>query len=93
MELNWTKYSVMSDDARETKFQITKIELYVQAVTLKTADNTKLNNLLETSSKSSVFWNGYKSTIETVTQAQSDKNFKIILLDSSFPSVSRLFVM
>ena len=93
MELNWTKNSVMSDDAGETKFQITKTELYVQVVTLKIADNTKLNNLLETSFKSSVFWNGYKSTIETVTQAQSDKNFKIILLDFSFPGVSRLFVM
>ena len=74
MELNWTKNSVMSDDAGEKKFQITNTELHVQVVTLKTADNTKLNNLLETSFKSSVFWNGYKSTIETVTQAQSDKS-------------------
>ena len=48
IELNWTKNSVMStgnDDS--TKFQITKTELYVPVVTLKSDDNTKLKKLLQ----------------------------------------------
>ena len=70
MELNWTKNSVMSTgDDNSAKSQITKTELYVTVVTLTTADNNKLNELLETGFERSVFWNEYKTSIETVTQA------------------------
>ena len=62
-------------------------------MTLKIADNTKLNKLLEKSFKRSVFWNECKSKIQTVIQAQNDNNFERILLDSSFQGVNRLFVM
>ena len=43
IQLNYTKNSVISDAARESTFKITKTELYVPAVTLKTEDNRKLN--------------------------------------------------
>ena len=92
MELSWIKNSIMSSVVGATRFQITKTELYVPVVTLEIASNTKLNQLLETSSKRSVFWNEYyKGKIETITQAQNDNNFKRILLDNSFQGVNRLF--
>ena len=72
----------MSSVVGATRFQITKTELYVPVVTLETADNTRLNQLFETSFKRSVFWNEYKIKIETITQAQNDNNFKRILLDN-----------
>ena len=61
-------------------------------MTLKTADNNKLNELLETGFERSVIWNEYKSAIQTVTQAQNDNNFKRIMLDASYPGVNRPFV-
>ena len=48
IELNWAKYSVIYDVAGDTAFQITKTELHVPVVTLKTDHNNKLNELLET---------------------------------------------
>ena len=75
IQLNWTKNSVISsgvgvahDDA--STFKITKTELHVHVVTLKTVDNNKLNQLLDGEFKRTVNWNEYKSKIETnVTQA------------------------
>ena len=93
MELNWAKHSVVSGVAEDTTFQITKTELHVPVVTLKTDDNNKLNKLLETGFERFVNWNEYKITLQTITQAQNDNNFKIILLDSAHPGVNRLFVM
>ena len=92
IKLNWTKDCLTSagaDDA--TNFQITKTELYVTVFTLKTADNNKLNELFETEFERSVFWNEYKSKIQTV--AQNGNNFKRIMLDGLFQGVNRLFVM
>ena len=83
----------MSSVLGETIFEITKTELYVPFVTLKTADNNKLSELLEISFKRSIFSNEYKSKIETVTQAENDHNFKRILLDSSFLGINRLLVI
>ena len=73
--------------------QITKTELYVPVVTLKTSDSLKLTKLLSEGFKRSVFRNEYKSKIQTVTQAQIDNDFKRSLLNSSFQGVSRLFVI
>ena len=39
-----------------------------------------------------MYWNEYKSKIETVTQAAADTNFKRTLLDVAVPGVNRLFV-
>ena len=66
--------------------------MYVPLVTLKTEDNNKLNQLLDTEFKRSVCWNEYKSKIETVTQAHNNNNFKRTVLDTSIPGVNRLFV-
>ena len=93
IELNKDSVTSDEDDNDSTKFQITKTELYVPAVTLKTNDNTKLKTLLAKIFKRLVFWNENKSKIQTVTQAQNDHNFKRILLDSSFQGVNRLLVM
>ena len=93
IQLNWNKNSVMSDAAGVTAFKITKTELYVPVVTLKTSDNNKLNQLLDTEFERIVNWNEYKSRTETVTQALNDNNFIRTLLDSSISGVNRLFVM
>ena len=65
LELNWTKNSVISNVVGATTFKITKIELYVPVVTLNTNDNLKLTKLLSKRFKRSVYWNAYKSKIQT----------------------------
>ena len=101
IQLNYTKYSVISSGFREpgadeavnsSTFKITKTELYVPTVTLNTEDNNKLNQLLDTEIKRTVYWNEYKSKIETITQAYNDNNYKRTLLDTAIPGVNRLFV-
>ena len=82
----------MSNNDGVTKFQVTKTELYVPVVTLKTSDSFKLTKLLSKGFKRSVFWNEYKSKIQTVTQTRNN-NSKRILLHSSFQGVNRFFVM
>ena len=72
-------------------FQITSTKLYVPVVTLGTNENLKLAKLLSKGFKRSVFWNEYKSKIET--QEADNNNLKSILLDSSFESVNRLFLL
>ena len=51
IQLNYAKNSVISDNAGNSTFKITKTELSVPAVTLKTEDNNKLNRLLDTEFK------------------------------------------
>ena len=69
--------------------------MHVPVVTLNTQDNKKLSELLRKGFKRSVFWNEYKSKIQTVTTEAGAQNIdtKRILLDSSFQGVNRLFVM
>ena len=67
LELSWTKNSIISNVAGDSTFQITKTELYAPVVTLNTNDNLKLTKLLNKGFKRSVFWNEYKSKIETHT--------------------------
>ena len=105
IQLNYTKKFVISSgrgaaDVDESIFKITKTELYVSSVTLNTEDNNKLNQLLlksESDSKEkfkrNVYWNDYKSKIETIIQTNNDNNYKITLLDTAIPVVNRLFVM
>ena len=90
-ELNWTKNSVMSNAAADgTTFKITKTELYAPVVTLNTSDNLKLTKSLSKGLKRSVFWNEYKSKIQTETH--DPNNLKRILLNASFQGVNRVFV-
>ena len=93
IQLNYTKNSVISDNNGATTFKITKTELYIPVVTLKTEDNNKLNQLLDTEFKRNVYWNEYKSKIETIIQAHNDNNYKRTLLDAAIYGVNRLFVM
>ena len=51
IQLNYTKISVISNAEGDSAFKITKTELYVPVVTLKTKDNNKLNQLLDTELK------------------------------------------
>ena len=39
-----------------------------------------------------MYWNEYKSKIESITQAHNDNNFKRTLLDTAIPGTNRLFV-
>ena len=92
IQLNYTKNSVISNNAGATTFKITKAELYVPVVTLNTEDNNKLNQLLDGEFKRKVYWNEYKSKLETVRQVTNDKSYKRTLLDPAISGVNRLFV-
>ena len=93
IQLNCTKNSVISNAEGNSTFKITKTELYVPAVTLKTEDNNKLNQILDTEFKRTVYWNEYKSKIEDVIQLHNNNNYKRTLLDVAIPGINRLFVM
>ena len=93
LELFWKKNCLLINVSRDnnTLFQIIKTELYVPVVTLKTKDYEVLNNLISSGVTKPVFWNEYKSTIET--HVSDATNLKRILLDSSFQGANRLFVL
>ena len=65
--------------------------MYVPVVTLSTKDNVNLTKQLNEGFKRSVYWNEYKSKIETKTADNS--NVTIFPLDTSFQGVNRLFVL
>ena len=85
----------MTNVATAATFQITKTELHAPIVTLNTNNNRKLSNLLNKGFKRSVFWNEYKSKIQTETTGNTDENIdsKRILSDVSYQGVNRLFLM
>ena len=76
MELNWTKYSVLSSTDQNSIFQITKGELYIPVVTLNTENNNKLSKLLSEGFERTVIWNEYKSKIEGINIPANNNNFK-----------------
>ena len=79
----------MSSVAGATTFQTTSTKLYIPIVTLSTKDNVNLTKQLEKGFKRSVYWNEYKSKIET--QEASNNNLKRFLLDVYFQGTNRLF--
>ena len=101
LELNWNNDCVIygadtyagGDNAndRETVFQITSAKLYVPVVTLSAKDNVNLTKQLNEGFKRSIYWNEYKSKIETRT-ADKD-NVTRFPLDASFQGVNILFVL
>ena len=98
LELNRNNNCVMygdndnaGGDNRETTFKITSTKLYVPVVTLSTKDNVNLTKQLNEGFKRSVYWNEYKSKIETKTP--DDNNVTRFPLDASFQGVNRLFVL
>ena len=76
---------------REITFQITSTKLYVPVVTLSTKDNENLTKQLDKGFKISVYWNEYKSKIETKNLYAN--NVTRFPLDASFQGVNRLFVL
>ena len=101
LELNWNNNCVMygadtysggdNVNNRETTFKITSTKLYVPIVTLSVKDNVNLLKQLNEGFKRSVYWNEYKSKIET--KEADANNLKRFPLDVSFQSVNRLFVL
>ena len=79
----------------QSRFQITKTELYVTVVTLNTKNNDKLHVLLRKGFKWSLFWNEYKSKIQRIVSGDAGQNTytRRILLDVSYQGVKRLFVI
>ena len=75
----------------EKTFQITNTKLYVPIVTLSTTDNVNLTKQLNEGFKKSVYWNEYKSKIET--KNLDNNNVTRFPLDASFQGVNRLFVL
>ena len=65
--------------------------MYVPAVILSTKGNKNLTKQLNEGFKRSVYWNEYKSKIET--KAADDNNVTRFPLDASFQGVNRLFVL
>ena len=101
IQLNYTKKSIIlhgfaapgnNEPGNSSTLKITKTELHVPEVTLYTEDNNKLNQLLDTEFKRTVYRNEYKSKIETKIQAHNDNNYKRTLLDTAISGVNRLFV-
>ena len=76
---------------RERTFQITSTKLYIPIVTLLSKDNINLTEQLNECFKRSVYWNEYKSKIET--KEADTNNLKRFSLDASFQRVTRLFVV
>ena len=79
----------MSNTAGVTTLQITSTKLYVSIITLSTKYNVNLTKQLNEGFKRSVYWNEYKSKIET-KEADANNRFP---LDASFQGVDRLFVL
>ena len=75
LELSWNNNCVMygndtyaggdNVNNRETKFKVISTKLYVPIVTLSSKDNVNLTKQLNERFKRSVYWNKYKSKIET----------------------------
>ena len=65
--------------------------LYVPVVTLSTKDNVNLTKQLNEGFKRSVYWNEYKSKIETKTA--DNNNVARFPLDASFQGFNRLFLL
>ena len=98
LELNWNNNCVMygnndnaNDNNKESTFKITSTKLYVPVVTLSTKDNVNLTKQLNEVFKRSVYWNEYKSKIETKTT--DNDNITRFPSDASFQGTSRLFVL
>ena len=101
LELNWNNTCVMygadiyaggdNTNDREATFKITSTKSYVPIVPLSTKDNVNLTKQINEGFKRSVYWNEYKSKIET--KEAHDQTITSFPLDASFQGVNRLFVL
>ena len=76
----------MSSIAEATTFKIISTRLYVPVVTLSTKDNVNLTKQLNEGFKRPIYWNEYKSKIETRTA--NNENLTRFPLDTSFQGVN-----
>ena len=101
LEVNWNKNCVMyghdtyadgnNENNSETIFKITSTKLYVPIVTLSTKDNVNLTIQLNGGFKRSVYWNEYKSRIDT---KQADNNNPTRFhFDDFFQGIAKLYVL
>ena len=98
LELNWNNNCAMygadanaDGNDRETTFKITSTKLYVPIVTLSAKDNINLAKQLNEGFKRSIYWNEYKSKIES--KETNKNNLTRFPLDASFQGTNRLFVL
>ena len=71
------------------EFKITDTKLYVPVVTLSKENNAKLLEQLKTEFKRTIKWNKYRSQM-TIQPENNNFNY---LIDPTFTSVNRLFVL
>ena len=83
----------MSNIAGVSTFQIKNTKMYVPIVTLSTKDHVNLTKQLHDGFKISVYWNEYKSKIETKTIDNNNNNNSPTRfpLDAYFQGANRLF--
>ena len=100
LKLNWNKKCVIyganayaggdNANSRATTFGTESRKLYVPIVTVSSKDNVNLRKHLNEGFKISVYWNEYKSNIES---KHAGDNLTRFYLDASFQRVKRLFVL
>ena len=88
---NWTKNCVKSSVAGATTLKITSAKFYIPIITLSTKDNVNLTKQLNEGFKRSVYWNEYKSKIET--KKEDNDNVTRFPLDAFFQEANRIFVL
>ena len=70
----------MFDIVGVTIFEITSTNLYVPIVSLSTKDNVSLTKQLHEGFKRSVYWNEYKSKIETKSLLDNDNITRFLMM-------------
>ena len=78
-----------TDNPENTIFKITDTKLYVPVVTLSKEDDIKLLEQLKSGFKRTMKWNKYRSQM-IIQPKNNNLNY---LIDPTFMSVSRLFVL
>ena len=91
LKLSLANNCVMSNIGGATTFRITNTKFHVPIVTLSTKVNASLTKQLNKGFKRAVYWNEYKSKIET--QEADVNNLKRFPLDASVQGFNRLIVI
>ena len=86
--LGWYEKRILSNDGNAATFTITDAKLYVQIVTLRTEDNTKLSKLLNEGFKRYINWNKYKVIFKGYNNEYIRER-----TDASFQGANKLFVL
>ena len=90
IELNCSKNCVMTSIAGTTTYKITNTKLYVRVVTLTSKGNVNLTKQLNEEFKRPVYWNGYKTKIETKA---ADYDLTRFYLAASFQGIPKFYIL